>query len=662
MGFICTINPLILLLMKQANHFDANQIASYIRTFNNSYLWLKLSMLSLFIGLFGHVWAAPQNDSLPEVPWKTIVEMVNQPTAYKWGDDIYIKLIGNHTPSDSLMVLNAMHTLNEISETVKFSMSPYNQGNLDIYFVDSTNEKTINAIFDVPSTISLSRQVQGKGGSTDSINHISKLSQLFRLTGIPDSSKQNYIINTLATDLFPNSLNIYKYWNGKVYDCPASIFNNQSVGGFSDYYKPINDFDKEILKAVYAKDFETILPLARKQYRQFEFPLWVRQNSLAVLIFPFVLVLFLMVGVFIWLHKKLFVRINHRWFKFNVISTLALITLAVVLWFFIAFSNVIIESRSVFHFDSISLLASLIISTAIGLPAVNIFWLIEKVIHKNTHRKYLKTLMLFLSTSLIPSFVVSAFVYFSIRGIRESGQYFNENDYYRTLIYLVVAFVVIATIRALISFFILKEKEIKIENEVKLANLRELKTKAELNALHSKINPHFLYNSLNSIAGLAKTDANKTEHMALLLSKLFRYAINKEQSDWSTLAEELEMATIYLEIEKIRFDDKLTFTIDLPSEMRDMQIPRFMIQPLVENAIKHGISQMVTKGEVGISIRKSDQGIEISVNDNGPDFPSELNTGFGLQGIYDKLEILYPNRFELHFLNSPNKQIIIKLW
>jgi LytS/YehU family sensor histidine kinase len=201
-----------------------------------------------------------------------------------------------------------------------------------------------------------------------------------------------------------------------------------------------------------------------------------------------------------------------------------------------------------------------------------------------------------------------------------------------------------------------------MEHDVKLANLRELKTKAELNALHSKINPHFLYNSLNSIAGLAKTDADKTEHMALLLSKLFRYSINKEQSDWSTLAEELEMVTIYLEIEKVRFDDRLSFTIDLPEELSDIKIPRFMIQPLVENAIKHGISKLVSKGEVGISVRKAVQGIEISVSDNGPDFPSELNTGFGLQGIYDKLEILYPNRFELSFLNSPNKQINIKLW
>jgi len=219
----------------------------------------------------------------------------------------------------------------------------------------------------------------------------------------------------------------------------------------------------------------------------------------------------------------------------------------------------------------------------------------------------------------------------------------------------------IAAFRSLISYFIFKEKDLILESERKFSRLRELKTKAELNALHSKINPHFLYNSLNSIAGLAKTDAEKTEHMALSLSKLFRYSINKEQTDWSTFADEMEIVRIYLDIEKVRFDDRLEFTIDLPDELKTIRVPRFIIQPLVENAIKHGISKMVSKGVITASVHRKDKWIEIVVADNGPDFPDELIPGFGLQSIYDKLEIMYPNRFELHFLNAPNKHILIKI-
>jgi two-component system LytT family sensor kinase len=166
---------------------------------------------------------------------------------------------------------------------------------------------------------------------------------------------------------------------------------------------------------------------------------------------------------------------------------------------------------------------------------------------------------------------------------------------------------------------------------------------------------------LNSIAGLAKTDADKTEHMALSLSKLFRYSINKEQTDWSTFAEEMEMVRIYLDIEKVRFDDRLEFTIDLPEALKTVKVPRFIIQPLAENAIKHGVSKLITKGEITVTVRKNDKWIEIVVADNGPDFPAELNPGFGLQSIYDKLEIMYPKRFELHFVNSPKKFILIKL-
>jgi two-component system LytT family sensor kinase len=149
--------------------------------------------------------------------------------------------------------------------------------------------------------------------------------------------------------------------------------------------------------------------------------------------------------------------------------------------------------------------------------------------------------------------------------------------------------------------------------------------------------------------------------MSLSLSKLFRYSINKEQSDWSTLAEELKMVNIYLDIEKVRFENRLEFSIDMTDDLKEVEVPRFLIQPLVENAVKHGVSKRVEQGVVKVSVRKSDEWLEISVADNGPDFPDELDPGFGLQSIYDKLEIMYPGGFELHFLKSPDKQILIKL-
>jgi sensor histidine kinase YesM len=347
------------------------------------------------------------------------------------------------------------------------------------------------------------------------------------------------------------------------------------------------------------------------------------------------------------------VNIQNKIAQFNVISDLALLSIGAIGTLYIISADQLYNPYSSF-FNTMEILLGFLVLLAIGLPALNIIRKIELSIHKNTQHKYFKVLLLFLSTSLIPTVSLLLFAFF----IANQGL---DNAEIQFIIYFFCVFTFIGAIRALISFYILKEKEIKIETEVKFAKLNELKTKAELGALHSKINPHFLYNSLNSIAGLAKTDSEKTEHMALSLSKLFRYSINKEQSDWSTLEEEIQMVNIYLDIEKVRFDDRLKFTIDLPDELKTAKIPRFSIQPLVENAVKHGISKLVAKGEIHISARKTEKWLEIAVCDNGNEFPKELEPGFGIQSIYDKLEIMYPNGFELHFVNAPNKHILLKL-
>ena len=143
---------------------------------------------------------------------------------------------------------------------------------------------------------------------------------------------------------------------------------------------------------------------------------------------------------------------------------------------------------------------------------------------------------------------------------------------------------------------------------------------AELQALHSRINPHFLYNSLNSIAGLAKVDPDKTENMALALSEFFRYTINKNNGTYSTVNEEAHLANIYLEIEKVRFGDKLQYVYDASDEVKDMKIPRFIIQPLIENAVKHGITQITGLGIIKLSIYKKNKTLNIEVHDNGPSF------------------------------------------
>ncbi|SKB70550.1 Histidine kinase [Salegentibacter holothuriorum] len=199
------------------------------------------------------------------------------------------------------------------------------------------------------------------------------------------------------------------------------------------------------------------------------------------------------------------------------------------------------------------------------------------------------------------------------------------------------------------------------QKDVELSRLKELNAQSELKLLQSHINPHFLYNALNSIAGLAKDDADKTEKMALSLSDLFRYSINKKGEKMSTVAEEVALVENYLEIEKIRFGERLKFTLKVDEVAKEEKIPMFMLQPLVENAIKHGISKIGGEARVGLNIKKEKETLLISVSDNGPDFPEGLVSGHGLQTVYDLLRLSYGKNASLSWKNSPKKQILIDI-
>jgi two-component system LytT family sensor kinase len=197
------------------------------------------------------------------------------------------------------------------------------------------------------------------------------------------------------------------------------------------------------------------------------------------------------------------------------------------------------------------------------------------------------------------------------------------------------------------------------EKDVELSRLKEAKAEAEVKMLQSQINPHFLYNALNSIASLAHTDADKTEKMALSLSDLFRHSINRKGKKVNTLGDELSLVRNYLEIEQIRFGDRLKFSIDVDPDLLAVEIPMFMLQPLVENAIKHGISKIEGQGEIVLKVNKKDKGILISVQDNGPDFPDGLVSGHGLQTVYDLLRFSYGDKAEISWHNQPKKEITI---
>ena len=197
------------------------------------------------------------------------------------------------------------------------------------------------------------------------------------------------------------------------------------------------------------------------------------------------------------------------------------------------------------------------------------------------------------------------------------------------------------------------------DQEMQLLKLNELKTQADLKTLQARINPHFLYNALNSITSLIHEAPEKAEEMTIKLSQLFRYSINTQEANWASVKEELEMVNTYLDIERVRFGNRITFITNADEKVLNEMIPRFLLQPLVENALKHGLKNKTEDGILKVNISESHNQLMIDVHDNGTAFPGDLMAGYGLQSTIDRLNLLYGEAWKLNYINSPEKKISI---
>ncbi|MCG2614781.1 histidine kinase [Terrimonas sp. NA20] len=298
-----------------------------------------------------------------------------------------------------------------------------------------------------------------------------------------------------------------------------------------------------------------------------------------------------------------------------------------------------------------ALMGELIVITTNTLIVFNLAWFVaEHRLFRRLSFARRQTLVLF---TLILAFV----------GVNLLVRYLFTDEPYEYAGFSVVMSVYFACgtgfVYIMVSYLNLERQRKFDEKELELSRLRELKTKAELDALHSKVNPHFLYNALNSIADLSITDGKKARKMTVALADLFRYSINYSNNNYSSIREEVEMAEVYLQIEKIRFEDQLSYHINVDDAVMHYLVPRFVLQPLMENAVKHGLKATGKMTEIRLDI-KLEQGIlVIRINDNGPLFTSELSPGYGVRSVYDKLDLLFPGGYEIHFGNQPRKEVVI---
>lgn len=203
---------------------------------------------------------------------------------------------------------------------------------------------------------------------------------------------------------------------------------------------------------------------------------------------------------------------------------------------------------------------------------------------------------------------------------------------------------------------------VRKEKTLKRTETKVLSIESELNALQARVNPHFLYNSLNSLASLAQVNPGKTEEMALKLSAFYRQQSKRKGQNMAIVREEIDSLKQYLEIEKIRFGEKLIYDFQIGEETLNKPIPQFLLQPIVENAIKYGYDDLSDQIIIKITAYLEGNTMNISVYDQGIDFTDSLSTGYGIESVRKKLKLVFPEGHELQFINSPKKQVKITLY
>jgi len=208
----------------------------------------------------------------------------------------------------------------------------------------------------------------------------------------------------------------------------------------------------------------------------------------------------------------------------------------------------------------------------------------------------------------------------------------------------------------LVIDYALQSRERIARQQTEAAQLGEQLSRAQLDALRRQIEPHFMFNALNSIAGLVRDNRNDAAiEMIVALSDFLRRAAEDSSRPQVPLAQEVEHLRQYLEIQKARFAERLQVTLDIPAELLAAQVPSLILQPLVENAIKHGISMRAQGGQIQVAAAHTDGMLNLRVGNDGPCLPSDFEdkrTGIGIANLRNRLQLMYGSRCALSLENQ----------
>jgi two-component system, LytTR family, sensor kinase len=243
-----------------------------------------------------------------------------------------------------------------------------------------------------------------------------------------------------------------------------------------------------------------------------------------------------------------------------------------------------------------------------------------------------------LTSGIIASFIWLLAGFIIINSIVKThgyAEFFYSTLGWRFFIGLLFYFLITAFYYIIIYYNSLQEKILKE------AELRNLVTESELKSLKFQINPHFIFNSLNSMSALTTIDPDRARSMILKLADFLRYTLANNGKEKNRLEEELKNINLYLDIEKIRFEDKFDYIEQIDNGVLDFKVPNMILQPLFENAIKHAVYDSLGKITIKLKCSVENNFLKISLENNFEDGYSKKGAGIGLQNIKSRLELIY---------------------
>jgi sensor histidine kinase YesM len=313
-----------------------------------------------------------------------------------------------------------------------------------------------------------------------------------------------------------------------------------------------------------------------------------------------------------------------------------------------------LEGKASFNIKLVDAIAFNLLIAALGLS----FWY-SSVYLSIENNQITKVILTHFGGGILISVVWLALGYFAVISIINDtdmfGDFFVKTIKSRFIIGILYYFLLTAFYYVVIYYSEFQERTVK-ETE-----LKNLVTEAELRSLKFQINPHFIFNSLNSMSALTEIDPKKAKQMIIKLADFLRYTLANNDRQQNTLNEELKNIKLYLDIEKIRFDDKFIYVEELHEECGKTEIPSMILQPLFENAIKHAVYETLDAVTIKLTCTRQDDFLKITLCNNFEGESHKKGAGVGLKNIKDRLSLIY-QQDNLMEIKKENGKFIVNIF